>query len=162
MGVKQVEAFGDSLLVMQQVSGVFQCFDGSLNAYLDKYLEIIALFDDFAVQHVSRDENTTVNDLVQQASGFQLNQGKFGFLEKSDVPVGQTGCSGFWSMCSATICFAEPSLTKLDGLVSETGGSRISRTSDESRKMMTTDPDDWRTPLVYYLENPDHIADRKV
>jgi hypothetical protein len=50
MGVKQVEAFGDSLLVMQQVSGVFQCFDGSLNAYLDKYLEIIALFDDFAVQ----------------------------------------------------------------------------------------------------------------
>jgi hypothetical protein len=100
-----------------------------------------------------------VNDLVQQASGFQLNQGKFGFLEKLDVPVGQTGCSSFWSMCSATICFAEPSLTKLDGLVSETGGSRISRTSDESSKMMTTDPDDWRTPLVYYLENPDHIAD---
>jgi hypothetical protein len=27
---------------------------------------------------------------------------------------------------------------------------------------MTTDPDDWRTLLVCYLENPDHIADRKV
>jgi hypothetical protein len=27
---------------------------------------------------------------------------------------------------------------------------------------MTTDPDDWRTPLVYYLENLGHIADRKV
>jgi hypothetical protein len=25
-----------------------------------------------------------------------------------------------------------------------------------------TDPDDWRTPMVRYLENPDHIADRKV
>jgi hypothetical protein len=28
--------------------------------------------------------------------------------------------------------------------------------------MMTVDPDDWRTPLVRYLENPGHIADRKV
>jgi ribonuclease HI len=54
MGIKYVEAFGDSLLVMQQVAGLFQCFDGSLNAYLDKCLKIIALFDDFTVQHVSR------------------------------------------------------------------------------------------------------------
>jgi hypothetical protein len=28
--------------------------------------------------------------------------------------------------------------------------------------MMTVDPDDWRTPLVYYLENPSHIPNRKV
>jgi ribonuclease HI len=64
MGVKHLELFGDSLLVVQQVAGVFQCFDGSLNAYLDKCLEIIALFDDFTVQHISRDENTVVNDLT--------------------------------------------------------------------------------------------------
>jgi hypothetical protein len=47
--VKHVEVFGDSLLVVQQVAGVFQCFDGSLNAYLEKCLEIIALFDDFTI-----------------------------------------------------------------------------------------------------------------
>jgi hypothetical protein len=64
MGVKHTEAFGDSLLVLQQVVGVFQCFDGSLNAYLDKCLKIIALFDDFTVQHVSKDENIVVNNLV--------------------------------------------------------------------------------------------------
>jgi ribonuclease HI len=73
MGVKHVEAFSDSLLVVQQVANVYQCFDGSLNAYLDKCLKIIALFDNFTVQHVSRDENTVVNDLAQQASGFQSN-----------------------------------------------------------------------------------------
>jgi hypothetical protein len=28
--------------------------------------------------------------------------------------------------------------------------------------MTTTDPDDWRTPLVRYLENSGHIANRKV
>jgi hypothetical protein len=70
MGIKHVEAFGDLLLVVQQVADVFQCFDESLNAYLDKCLEIIALFDDFTMHHVSRDENTVANDLAQQASCF--------------------------------------------------------------------------------------------
>jgi hypothetical protein len=65
-------------------------------------------------------------------------------------------------MCSVTICSTEPSSAKPDGPVSETGGSRISKTSEESSKMMTVDPDDWRTPLVRYLENPSYIADRKV
>jgi ribonuclease HI len=64
MGVKHVEAFWDLLLVVQQVAGMFECFDGSLNDYLDKCLEIIALFDDFTVQHVSRDKIIVVNDLV--------------------------------------------------------------------------------------------------
>jgi hypothetical protein len=62
--------FDDSLLVVQQVIGVFQCFDGSLNTYLDKCIEIIALFDNFTVQHVFRQENTMTNYLAQQASGF--------------------------------------------------------------------------------------------
>jgi hypothetical protein len=39
-------------------------------AYLDKCLKIISLFDYFTVQHISRDENTVVNDLAQQASVF--------------------------------------------------------------------------------------------
>jgi hypothetical protein len=38
------------------------------------------MFDDFIVQHVSRDENTIANNLMQQALGFRSNQGKFGFL----------------------------------------------------------------------------------
>jgi hypothetical protein len=65
-------------------------------------------------------------------------------------------------MCSATVCSVGASLPKSDSPVSETGGSRISRITDESSKMMMTDPDDWSTPLVHYLENPGHIVDRKV
>jgi hypothetical protein len=60
MGIKHVKAFSDSLLVVQQVVGMFQCFNGSLNAYLNKCLEIIALFNYFTVHHVFRDENTVV------------------------------------------------------------------------------------------------------
>jgi hypothetical protein len=65
-------------------------------------------------------------------------------------------------MHSATICSAEPSSAKLDGPVSETGVSRNSRNSDKANEMTMVDPDDWRTPLIRYLENPGHIADRKV
>jgi hypothetical protein len=65
-------------------------------------------------------------------------------------------------MHNATICSVRLSLAKLDGPVFETRGSTISRIVDESSKIMTTDPDDWRTPLVHYLENPGHIAKRKV
>jgi hypothetical protein len=134
MGVKHVEAFGDSLLVMQQIADTFQCLDGSLNAYLDKCLEIIALFDDFIVQHVSRDENIVVNDLVQQVSGFRSNRWKFGFLEKPDVLVFQIGRSSFQPMCSATVCSVGPSPTKPDSPVSKTGGSRISRIMKEIKR----------------------------
>jgi hypothetical protein len=162
MGLKHIEAFGDTLLVMQQIAGTFQCLDWCLNAYLDKCIEIIALFDDFIVHHVSRKENTVANDLVQQASGFQASRGKFGFLEKLDVSVCQTGQSSFQSMHNAKICSAEQSSIKSDSPVSETGGSKISRTSDKSSEVMMADPDDWRTPMARYLENPSHIADRKV
>jgi hypothetical protein len=41
-----------------------------LHAYFDKFLEIIATFNDFTIQHIYRDENTVMNDLAQQASGF--------------------------------------------------------------------------------------------
>jgi hypothetical protein len=44
---------------------------------------------------------------------------------------------------------------------SKTGGSRISRSSDNSSETTAVEPDDWRTPLVCYLENPGHIADKK-
>jgi hypothetical protein len=33
-------------------------------------MEIIATFNDFTIQHISRDENIVMNDLAQQASGF--------------------------------------------------------------------------------------------
>jgi hypothetical protein len=58
-------------------------------------LEIIALFNDFTVQHVSKDENTVANDLARQAWGFRSNRGKFGFVGKPDVPVCQIGQPAF-------------------------------------------------------------------
>jgi hypothetical protein len=116
------------------------------NVYLNKCLEIIAFFDDFTMQHVSRDENTVPNDLAQQASGLRSNRGKFCFLKKIDVLVCQTRQFTFRPRCSATICSAEPSSAKPNGPVLEIGGSKIFSILDESSKTTTANPDDWRTP----------------
>ena len=103
MGVKHVEVFGDSFLVVQQVSKVCQCYNGSLNAYLDKCLEIISSFDEFVIRHLPREENGQVNTLPQQASGYNVRKGKFNirkpmqmiaelqFLGEPVKPVDATG-----------------------------------------------------------------------
>ena len=65
MGVRHVEAFGDSLLVVQQVSKVCQYYNGSLNAYLDKCLDIVSFFDELVIKRIPREENGLANALAQ-------------------------------------------------------------------------------------------------
>ena len=77
MGVKHVKVFGDSLLAVQQVSKVCQCYSGSLNAYLERCLDIISYFDEFVIKHLPREENGQTNALAQQASGYIVGKGKF-------------------------------------------------------------------------------------
>jgi hypothetical protein len=93
-----VEAFGDSELVVQQVAGVYKCLDRSLNRYLDSCLDIIANFDNFAIRHIARHDNSRANDLAQQASGYNnVKKGLFLILEepvldfKSLCEIGKTG-----------------------------------------------------------------------
>jgi ribonuclease HI len=71
MGVKHVEAYADSLLVVQQVFKVCQCLNGSLNVYIDKCLDIISCMDEFVIYHVPREENQKANALAQQASVYR-------------------------------------------------------------------------------------------
>jgi hypothetical protein len=58
-------------------------------------------------------------------------------------------------MRSAEVCSTESVSAKPDGL--EFPGSQKILI-----ETMATNSDDWRTPLVHYLENSDHIADKKV
>jgi ribonuclease HI len=87
MGIKHVEAFVDSLLVVCQIVGTFQCLDGSLNAYLEKCLKIIALFDDFTLQHISRDEKYSGERFCAISIRFPIKSRKIWFS-------GKTRCSG--------------------------------------------------------------------
>jgi hypothetical protein len=65
-------------------------------------------------------------------------------------------------MHSSKICSTKPNSTKSDVPDSETGGSNISRGSDNLDKIAAIEPVDWRTPLILYLDNPGHVIDTKV
>jgi hypothetical protein len=53
------------------VSGECQCLEWSLNAYLDKSLDVIKFnFGEFCIHHKPRHENCQANDLAQGTSGY--------------------------------------------------------------------------------------------
>jgi ribonuclease HI len=87
-GVKHVKAFGDSQLVVQQVLEEYQCFDGTLNSYLEKCWGIIHSSDEFSIRHISRIENHRANDLAQDASGYQIKRGRFHNTENLITGIG--------------------------------------------------------------------------
>jgi hypothetical protein len=60
-------------------------------------------------------------------------------------------------MCSVEISSAKPGVPEF-----KTGGFGNSKSLDELDEIATDEPENWRTPLIRYLENPSHIIDRKV
>jgi ribonuclease HI len=70
LGARDVDVFGDSNLIVQQIKGDSQCLDGVLNSYRHRCLDIIKSFDMFSIKHIPREENSQTNRLVQQASGY--------------------------------------------------------------------------------------------
>jgi ribonuclease HI len=77
MGARDVDMFGDSNLIIQQVKGDSQCLDGVVNSYRDKCLDIIKLFDMFSIKQIPWEENSRENRLAQQASTYVVSQGVF-------------------------------------------------------------------------------------
>jgi ribonuclease HI len=77
MGVRDVKAFSDSKLVVQQMGGLSQCLDDMLNCYYDTCQELIKEWDTFRLEHILRGSNREANGLAQQASGYEIRRGEF-------------------------------------------------------------------------------------
>jgi hypothetical protein len=87
MGVKGVEALGDSNLVIKQIKGECQCLDGTLNEYLERCLDIIRELDSFQISHIPREDNWRANALAQQVSGYEVKGVLFMVKEKPVVAL---------------------------------------------------------------------------
>jgi hypothetical protein len=177
MGVKHVETYGDSLLVVQQVSKVCQCLNGFLNAYLDKCLDIISCMDKFVIHHVPRDENPRANALAQQASGYNIQKRNFQehkplltaecfALEAPVRPTQPTGLTGDNGLTDVT---KRSDRSFRSGPVHGTGTTDDHDWSDRSPDKNSSsvfhdknEVEDWRKPLVDYLHNLSNSVDRKV
>nr|ABF97185.1 retrotransposon protein, putative, unclassified [Oryza sativa Japonica Group] len=66
-----VEIMGDSLLVISQLAGEYECKNDTLMIYNEKCQELIKEFRLVTLKHVSREQNIEANDLAQGASGYR-------------------------------------------------------------------------------------------
>jgi len=64
-----VEIFGDSMLVINQLAGSYECRSEVLITYYEKSMRLLREFKDFRLEHVPRLYNEEANRLAQHASG---------------------------------------------------------------------------------------------
>nr|ABF96295.1 retrotransposon protein, putative, unclassified [Oryza sativa Japonica Group] len=66
-----IEIMGDSLLVISQLAGEYECKNDTLMVYNEKCRELMSGFRLVTLKHVSREQNVEANDLAQGASGYK-------------------------------------------------------------------------------------------
>ncbi|KAL6133434.1 hypothetical protein ACLB2K_065669 [Fragaria x ananassa] len=73
--VCEVQVFGDSLLVVNQLVAKFKCLSSSIEPYLRKAFDVLDRFDDVHIEHIPREFNFVENELAQIASDLSLRDG---------------------------------------------------------------------------------------
>jgi len=66
-----VDIFGDSMLVINQLIGIYECWSEVLIAYYERSMQPLREFKDFRLEHIPRLHNEEANRLAQHALGFQ-------------------------------------------------------------------------------------------
>ena len=66
-----VEIFGDSMLVINQLAGIYECRSEVLITYYEKSMELLREFKDIHLEYVPWLHNEEANRLAQHASGYQ-------------------------------------------------------------------------------------------
>ena len=73
LGIKQLVAYGDSELVIQQVKDLYKVKNPKLKNYRDEVRNIVDLyFSAFNLQHISREVNELADSLAIAASNFKI------------------------------------------------------------------------------------------
>jgi len=66
-----VEVFRDSMLVINQLAGSYECRSEILITYYERSMQLLKEFKDFRLEHVPQLHNEEANRLTQHASGYQ-------------------------------------------------------------------------------------------
>ncbi|CAL8116175.1 unnamed protein product [Prunus armeniaca] len=73
LGVKHLEVFGDSQLVIKQLSNEYKCRDPNMAAYVVA-CNLSSIFKTISVKYVTRDRNLVANEMAQIASSIQIQE----------------------------------------------------------------------------------------
>ena len=66
-----IEIFGDSMLVINQLVGNYECRSEVLITYYERSIQLLREFKDFRLEHIPRLHNEEANRLAQHASRYQ-------------------------------------------------------------------------------------------
>ena len=69
-----IEIFGDSLLIINQLIGLYECKEDTLRRYYDECQRLLKEFPHVSFQHIPRAQNQEANRLAQSASGYRVIQ----------------------------------------------------------------------------------------
>jgi ribonuclease HI len=77
MGADNVEIYGDSKQVVEQMNGTSQCLDGVLNEYSEACMDLLRRFKRCSAEHVPREENRGQTSWSSRRLGVMLNVASF-------------------------------------------------------------------------------------
>ena len=146
----RVFVLDDSELVINQLNGTFCCTSCILAPYHMVSSYLAESFDDITFSHVSRDQNTVADELAQLASGAQLLGGEVGRM----IPILH---QLYPALVNQQVLHHDQVIrTRVMSLP-----SLLEREESTVVCTIETLPDDWRRPLMRYLDNPIGKHDRK-
>nr|XP_028949231.1 uncharacterized protein LOC114821334 [Malus domestica] len=79
LGATEVEIFGDSELVINQLNGEFKCRHITMAGYYMAATQLLSLWEsEISVNHIPRGSNLAANEMAQLASGVPMQERKHG------------------------------------------------------------------------------------
>ena len=69
MGIKSLEVYGDSQLVIRQLTGDYKCCSSSIAPYFVAARQLLEQFSDSKLNHIPWSKNEEANRMVESALG---------------------------------------------------------------------------------------------
>ncbi|KAM2279833.1 hypothetical protein FF2_039820 [Malus domestica] len=86
----EVEVFGDSELVINQLNGEFKCRHITMAGYYLAATQLLSYWDsEISVSHVPRGANLAANEMAQLASGMPVQERRYGLdvkIQRRNLP----------------------------------------------------------------------------
>ncbi|XP_070668493.1 uncharacterized protein [Malus domestica] len=90
LGAMEVEVFGDSELVINQLNGEFNCRHITMAGYYLAATQLLSYWDsEISVSHVPRGANLAANEMAQLASGMPVQERRYGLdveIQRRNLP----------------------------------------------------------------------------
>ncbi|CAN6560039.1 unnamed protein product [Malus baccata var. baccata] len=90
LGAMEVEVFGDSELVINQLNGEFKCRHITMAEYYLATIQLLSYWDsEISVSHVPRGANLAANEMAQLASGMPIQEKGYGLdveIQRRNLP----------------------------------------------------------------------------